>query len=119
MQQKISQWTKVGEFDTSKVIQITSIRRLCGVDTTAAPEFRDADGCIFRMTFNDIDNGGMERKFEIKFESFMKDVAAAGVKKGGTYKVTRTHERKYWKWVFEASEASPNKSDGSGEMLAL
>src|ERR1043166_6343994 len=102
-QEKIGKWARVTEFDSPKNIIITSFRYLCGTDTNAKPEFRDEKGCVYRLIFKDMDNGGMERMFEIKYSNFRKDMEAQRVQAGVEYKVTRKHE-KVWKWYFEKNE---------------
>lgn len=97
---KISPWVKNSEFDTVKRITITRLARLCGTDTTAKPEFRDSEGCTYRLEFMDLDNGGAARKMENKFVSFFNDIKRCGVVKGGTYNVLRTHNGNIYKWEF-------------------
>ena len=94
-------WCRVSEFDTPKHIKVTSLKRLCGADTSAKDEFRDEDGCVYRMVFEDVDRGMKERQFEIKWKSFIQDVEAQRVKKGETYEVQRIHEANRWHWVFK------------------
>ena len=98
-QARVSKFVKNEEFKEGKVITPLSLQKLCGDQTTAYPQFRDKDGCVYRLTFKDHDNDGIERVYENSFYSF-----AESVKKnmhiGSKYEAKLSNETGSWVWVF-------------------
>jgi len=100
LEKPIGKWATSKEFLTEKVITPTSLARLCGEETNAGEKFRDKDGCTYRMTFIDHDNGDMERMYENCYSNFIYDVQSAKVEKGKKYAVLVNKIDNKYKWTF-------------------
>ena len=94
----IRRWAGYQEFVNGKNIIPTGFARLCGDETTAKEQFRDGDGCTFRLTFLDCDNGEMERQYENCYLDFYRDAKEAKVEKHKKYFVQAGHNGKRVKW---------------------
>lgn len=96
-------WCNGKEFDdpAGKLIVITSFAQLCGTQTNAKPEYRDKDGCTYRMTFKDMDQGGGERAYENCYGRFKQTLKDQAVEFNRPYRVRRAKDSNgYTSWTF-------------------
>lgn len=69
-------WARWKEFEKVKRIVPVSLKNIEG-NEQSDPKFLDDDGKFRRLTFQDMDNGGMERKYDDPFPNFKEAVGVA------------------------------------------
>lgn len=96
------------EFETVKRIVPVSLKNMEG-DGKVDEKFLDSEGRFRRLTFKDLDNGDVERRYDDPFENFKQAVAKAMEAKIFVKGVVcRVHweknEKNYTEWIFEKDE---------------
>lgn len=101
----VGKWARWKEFEKPKRIVPVSLKNITG-DEKSNPQFLDDDGKHRRLTFQDMDNEGMERMYDDPFPNFKDAVGIAmtsGVFAKGVPCVVywKRDNKDYVVWVFE------------------
>lgn len=96
--EKVKKWATHKEFENERLITPTAFRRVSGETTNS--KYLDKEGMTYHLEFIDHDNNNMPRVYENCYSNFFKDVMAANIKKGLSYKAKVMKLPTGWKWTF-------------------